>query len=115
MDTIQQVGIDLCVKAGPHAGVTLTCEVLQGVPIPEVTWLRNGKDLSVTLTAGSYKYITNTLTLMLPVNASSTAKKSIEGNYSCVAINPAGVASASSYITLFGGKPIYNVDYLILH
>ena len=98
-----QIGIDLCVRAGPNKELTLRCEVLHGDPTPQVRWLRDGKDLAVTLSKDSYENTTESLTLALPFDASSAAKQAIEGNYSCVATNAAGVAVASSYIILFGG------------
>ena len=96
LENYQRIGIDLCVRAGPDAELTLECEILEGEPTPDVKWLKDGKELV-------YANASNNLTLLLPANASTAAKLAIEGNYTCVAINKAGIVSASSYILLFGG------------
>ena len=102
----QRIGIDLCVKAGPGAKLTLECEILEGEPIPHVKWLKDGKELV-------YANTSNKLTLALPTNANNTAKLTIEGNYTCAAINEAGIVSASSYVLLFGGTYILLVSMWI--
>lgn len=84
--------------AGPSAELTLKCDILDGIPTPDIKWLKDG-----TLIAGPYNQTSFSLTLSLPSDASNAAKREIEGNYSCVAVNAAGIASVSSYVTLFGG------------
>lgn len=100
LENAQQVGLKLCVKAGPSAQLTLRCDITEGIPTPVVKWLKDGNEV---LTSGGYNPISLNLTLSLPTNASNAEKEEIEGNYTCVAINVAGVASASSHVTLFGG------------
>lgn len=99
LENTQQVGLRLCVIAGPSAQLTLKCDILDGIPTPDIRWLKDG-----TLIAGPYNQTSFSLTLTLPSDASNVAKGEIEGNYSCVAINAAGIASVSSYVTLFGGN-----------
>lgn len=94
----QQVGLRLCVRAGPSAQLTLRWDILDGIPSPDVKWFKDG-----ILLAGPYNQTSHSLTLTLPSDASNVAKTEIEGNYSCVATNIAGTASVSSYVTLFGG------------
>lgn len=103
MESVQQIGKDLCVRAGPYAIIILKCEVLQGVPLPDIKWMRDGENLTDVLAQEYYETTSINLTLFLPNDASSTSKQDIEGNYSCVATNLAGIASSSSYITIFGG------------
>ena len=101
LENSHRIGIDICVRAGAGAELTLECAILQGVPTPDIKWLKDGKEL---VSATSYTNTSKHLTLSLPTNASRAAKLSIEGNYSCVAINKAGIVSASSYVLLFGGN-----------
>ena len=96
----QQVGLELCVRAG--ATLTLRCEVVEGRPDPEVKWLKDGEELAAALDGG-YSEGQFNLTLTLPSEASHVGKRQMEGNYTCIAINVAGMVSASSYVTLFGG------------
>lgn len=105
LENTQQVGTELCVRAGPSAKLTLNCKILDGLPVPNMWWLKDGKKLYLALLAGSYNETSQnqTLSLLLPNEASTTAKQHIEGNYTCTAINTAGMVSASSYVTLFGG------------
>ena len=115
LQNVQQVGKDLCVRAGISAILTLKCEMLQGVPTPDVMWLKDGKNLNDTLALGVYENTISNLTILLPADASSASKRAIEGNYSCVAINSAGIASASSYVALFGGKIPYHNYYVLIY
>lgn len=85
-------------RAGPSARLTLLCGVVQGVPAPNIQWLKNGKELP-----SNYNATNNSLTLELPSDASIASKLEVEGNYSCVATNEAGITTASTYVTLFGG------------
>lgn len=104
----QQVGQELCVRAGEGATLTLQCEVLEGTPPPTtVKWLKDGRELAESLDADSYKVTAKNLTLYLPTEAYGKSKQVIEGNYTCTASNLAGIASVSSDITLFGGITDY--------
>jgi hypothetical protein len=102
----QQIGVDLCVKAAQGTTLTLGCGVLQGVPPPDTHWLRDGEHLASTLPSEVYENTTERLILTLPLDASHSSKQAIEGNYSCVATNEAGIAVASTFVTLFGDIPI---------
>ena len=96
LENVHEIGIDMCVRAGERAKLVIKCKLLEGVPSPDIMWLRDGKEINRSLDSR--------LTLVLPTDASTSSKQSIEGNYTCVATNRAGITAASSYITLFGGK-----------
>ena len=51
--------------------------------------------------------------MTLPSDASISSKQEIEGNYSCVAINEAGITTASTYVTMFGGKYLNQQTFLV--
>ena len=95
-ESTHRVGEDVCVRAGPSARLTLMCGVVQGVPTPTIQWLENGQEIPNVTNS-------NSLILTLPSDASVSSKQEIEGNYSCVATNEAGITTASTYVTLFGG------------
>ena len=101
-----RIGEDMCVRAGQTARLTLKCEILQGVPTPGIHWLKNGANLSSKLALGLDSNTNNSLTLTLPSDASTSSKREIEGNYSCVATNDAGITAATTYVVLFGGKHV---------
>ena len=94
----------MCVRAGPSATLTLVCGVVQGVPAPDIQWLKDGEALPKTLSPRfNSENTSSSLTLILPLDASPSSKGEIEGNYSCVATNEAGITTASTYVILFGG------------
>ena len=96
---VVMVGEDVCVRAGPNARLTLTCQVFQGVPEPALQWdsPHSARRISRISADG------NSLDLLLPSDASYSSKLLIEGNYTCVARNTAGITTATTYVTLFGG------------
>ena len=108
-----RAGVDLCLKAGERARVTITCDVVDGTPNPTIKWFKDGRELNTvsgsrTVTSAIFggsrgQWISRILTLELPTEAYGTAKEQVEGNYTCVAHNIAGATTASSYIALFGG------------
>ena len=73
MESVQQIGKDLCVRAGPYAIIILKCEVLQGVPLPDIKWMRDGENLTDVLAQEYYETTSINLTLFLPNDASSTS------------------------------------------
>ena len=106
VSTHEQVGIDLCVKAGAGAQLFLSCELERGDPKPIITWLIDS--VPVSQVNGSYtQQFDGTLVvedIVLPGDAVSTDRWDISGLYTCRAENIAGSAHASSYIFPFGGK-----------
>ena len=97
----QRIGVDLCLRAGERARLTLICDVVDGIPAPTLKWFKDGKELNTV--SGSHQVTSKYLTLELPSEAYGAAKEQFEGNYTCVAYNTAGTTTVSSYITLFGG------------
>ena len=104
--THEQVGIDLCVKAGPGTQLILSCELERGDPKPIITWLID--NVPVGEVNGSYtQQLDGTLLvedILLPGDAVSTHRWDISGLYTCIMENIAGSAHASSYIFPFGSK-----------
>lgn len=104
----QQVGSELCVRTGPGTSLYLHCDVSEGVPKPDVKWLKDGQSLAQALDGYQYLVFTSGVLLIenltLPIEASQLGKGSMEGNYTCVATNIAGMATASSYVVLFGSE-----------
>lgn len=109
-----RIGEDVCTKAAPNNTLTLVCELTQGVPTPHIQWLKNGETLpnGVILSNSSDTWSSN-ITLKLPINASTSSKQQIEGNYSCVVINRAGLTTASSYVTIFGGNTLKYLPLIV--
>ena len=97
----QRIGVDLCLRAGDRAKLTLFCDVVEGIPAPTVKWVKDGRELKTV--SGSRQVTSKYLTLELPSEAYGIAKEQVEGNYTCLVYNTAGTTTLSSYITLFGG------------
>lgn len=104
--THEQVGIDLCVKAGPGSQLTLSCELERGDPKPIITWLIDS--IPVSEANGSYIQQLDGSLLMEDIlllgDEVSAHRWDISGLYTCIAENIAGSARASSYIFPFGSK-----------
>ena len=100
----QPVGVDLCVRAGENASITLECNIVEGSPAPNIEWLKDG----VTITNHStIKRVNNDrLVIHLPKYADRPQKRKFEGNYTCHAFNIAGSTRMETHITLFGGMYI---------
>lgn len=105
LENSQRVGVEMCLRAGRGAVLILHCQVLEGIPKPTVTWLKDGRKLAEVLGRNYNAYIETpqNLTLILGTEAYGDRKRAIEGNYTCLASNIAGNTSVSSYVTLFGG------------
>lgn len=114
--TYEQVGIDLCVKAGPGAQLVLGCELERGDPKPIITWLID--DVPINEVNGSYtQQPDGTLSvedILLPGDAVSSHQWDASGLYTCIAENIAGSARTSSYIFPFGSKKYYTDKYCVL-
>ena len=102
----EQVGIDVCINAGPGARLVLGCELERGDPKPIITWLID--NVPVSEVNGSYsQQLDGTLLvedILLPGDAVSTYRWDISGLYTCIAENIAGSSRASSYVFPFGSK-----------
>ena len=113
----EQAGVDLCVKAGRDTQLFLGCKLKRGNPEPIITWLLDGTPISEI--NGSYTQLSDGTLLiediLLPGDVLSSGGWDISGLYTCVAVNIAGTAHASSYVFPFGGKqPIYRSPVMIL-
>lgn len=106
----EQVGIDLCVKAGLGTQLFLGCETEKGDPKPIITWLVDG--IPISEVNGTYtQHLNGTLLIedmLLPSDAISFGEWDISGLYTCKAENIAGTTHASSYIFPFGSKQCFN-------
>ncbi len=106
--THEQVGIDLCIKAGPGTQLILGCELERGDPQPIITWLIDNVPFNEV--NGSYtQQVDGTLSvedILLLGDAVSSHRWDVSGLYTCVAENIAGSARASSYIFPFGSKKL---------
>ena len=102
----QPVGVDLCLRAGENASITLKCNTVDGSPAPNIEWLKDG----VRIARDGYP--DESLVIYLPVDAYGEQKKHVEGNYTCHAFNVAGSATMETHITVFGGKQRNNSTYL---
>ena len=57
----QSVGVDLCLRAGEDASITLECNIVDGSPAPTIEWLKDGVPIDE---AGDESLVIN-----LPVDA----------------------------------------------
>ena len=91
----QPVGVDLCLRAGEEASITLQCNIEEGSPAPTIQWLKDGVAID-----GSGD---ESLVIHLPIDAYGEQKKHTEGNYTCHAFNVAGSTTMETHISVFGG------------
>ena len=101
----QSVGVDLCLRAGEDASITLECNIVDGSPAPTIEWLKDGVPIDE---AGDESLVIN-----LPVDAYGEPKKHTEGNYTCHAFNVAGSTTMEIHITVFGGRS--NEHHSMMH
>ena len=101
---IQPVGIDLCLRTGENASITLDCTIVEGSPAPNIEWLKDG--VVITKHGSTEKVKNDRLVIHLPIYANGQQKRKFEGNYTCHAFNIAGSTRMETHITLFGGMYI---------
>lgn len=78
------------IHIGLDQSITLTC-VVNGVPIPEVTWYRNGavlKEKTITYENGAAKYVIKKTTI------------ETSGTYTCKAVNEVGSVESSCKVVI---------------
>ena len=100
---IEHVGMNLCYHTS--SSLYLHCVVDRGNPKPRITWRKDGSSLPKTV-----KILNNGKTLLfkntiIDLEAKMHRLPIVGGNYTCIATNPSGTATASSVITPIGGKP----------
>ena len=113
----EQVGLDLCVQAGPDAQLYLNCITETGTPAPTFSWFKDGVEINSS--SDGYTIFPNGTLLMgnilLPVDAAIAGVPDVTGLYTCVAVNLAGStdANATSYVVPFGSE-LYDMSLYIM-
>jgi hypothetical protein len=102
----ERVGVDLCLRAGLGAKLTLTCSVEEGRPDPRVQWFKDGLVIDGSHDEIRYLDSNNAILVTLPLYSYGVAKQRVEGNYTCSAYNVAGNSTMQSHIMLFGDIPL---------
>ena len=100
-----QIGSDVCARASSL--LYIDCKVT-GVPLPTLTWLKNGVPIEYLrqLEDKITSFANGTILLnelVTDFHARINNDTMTSGNYTCVAINKAGIAISSTFVVAFGG------------
>lgn len=85
----------------PNKEITLEAE-FEGVPVPEIVWRRNGKEIKPT---EDYKIVTEENKTILKISRKTKQKG---GKYEVTATNPRGEAKSSGSVTITEDKDLEN-------